>query len=414
MRKQLIFFAIVLFSLQCAFAKSVNSLILFGDSLSDNGNVTHLLRSLRKEESASYIETPFKNYIIRRIHEEAAKNHVPKIFEQAAQKIVAGVFDKILAPLVVEVISSVQNVPVVPQAPYWQNHFSNGQVWNEYLARSLGLSAVDAMQYENHAFGGSWAATTDKDLSFTKFFKSPGKVLTNIIKGKLIPPSLGITIESYLLEKGKADPSALYIVFSGGNDYINALDFNEHHDVKKIESYADNVTGQIISATNKLITAGAKNIVVFGVPNVGITPHFNQTADREILTHASNRHNHNLATAVETLRYKHTQVNIGYIDVQALLQELMDEPAKYGISNTTDACIDVSLSVKTQASEQPSTFPNNYVLESVIKRESGNYSVCTDPDSYLFWDDIHPTTHAHQALSDRVCSIIAKDMQIDC
>jgi phospholipase/lecithinase/hemolysin len=32
-----------------------------------------------------------------------------------------------------------------------------------------------------------------------------------------------------------------------------------------------------------------------------------------------------------------------------------------------------------------------------------NYSICATPDTYLFWDEIHPNTRAHYYMATEAC-----------
>jgi phospholipase/lecithinase/hemolysin len=57
-----------------------------------------------------------------------------------------------------------------------------------------------------------------------------------------------------------------------------------------------------------------------------------------------------------------------YFDTYSLVDAIVQNPQKYGFSNVTDPCFD-------------------------------GVNVCSNPNSYLFWDDIHPTTYADQLLA---------------
>ncbi len=385
------------------YAEHVDSVIIFGDSLSDNGNVTHLLQTLRKEKKASYIEAPFRNYLQRTIEEQADKLHLSKTITHWGQSLVSLVADKIFAPMVVEIISKVKKMPLLPMSPYWHYHFTNGKVWNEYLAVSLGLSPQDTTQYENHAFGGSWAVTDDKQTTFWDMVRAPKKTLINMIEGKLIPPSLGLAVESYLLDVGKAKPKGLYFLLSGGNDYLNALGFKSNDNTEHVEKYANNVVHGVLSAARKLLDAGASKMVVFGVPDVSTTPHFNQMAHRESLAHAVKYHNRMLDEGIAALQSRYPTKKITFINMQLLLQELIDNPFEHGMTDTEHACIDLPLpSVKGA----PKEFPQNLVLQNAVQRSGQIFSQCEQPEQYVFWDEVHPTTRAHEVLADRVCSIL--------
>ena len=50
-------------------------------------------------------------------------------------------------------------------------------------------------------------------------------------------------------------------------------------------------------------------------------------------------------------------------DTYKILRDVRNNPEAFGLTNVTDACL---------------------VLSSA--------TVCADPDKYLFWDDVHPTT----------------------
>ena len=54
---------------------------------------------------------------------------------------------------------------------------------------------------------------------------------------------------------------------------------------------------------------------------------------------------------------------VTYFDTAALLREIYSRPAAYGLTNVTDACLATG---------------------------------CTTPDTYLFWDDFHPTARVHE------------------
>lgn len=386
-------------------ANSLESVVVFGDSLSDNGNVSHLLQSLRKEKKASYLEEPFRNYLRRIIHEQAHKLHISKTVEHWGQQIVSVVADNIVAPMFVEILSRIEKVPLIPEKPYWHHHFTDGKVWNEYLAESMGLDIENKLQYENHAFGGSWAVTDDKQTTFWDFVQAPEKTLMNIIKGKLVPPSLGLVVESYLLDLGKANPNSLYFLLAGGNDYLNYVDTRESHSESKLEKYAANVVHGVISSARKLLKSGATQMVIFGVPDVSLTPHFNTTENRQLLAHITKYHNALLERSVGILGNKYPDKKLVFVNMQALMQELVDNPLQYGISDTEHACIDLPLPV---AKIENTIFPNNLVLQNATLRADQVVHECSAPTEYLFWDEIHPTTHAHRILSDRVYDILKK------
>ncbi len=57
-------------------------------------------------------------------------------------------------------------------------------------------------------------------------------------------------------------------------------------------------------------------------------------------------------------------------DSKALLDDMIAQPANYGLTNTTDHCI------------RPFEAPFQ----------------CDNPDEYLYWDNIHPTAKVHKLI----------------
>lgn len=412
MRKWILVFACTIMVNLSAQARQVDSLIIFGDSLSDNGNLAQLLKTLRKESDPAYIERPFKNFVLRKIDEEAARLHLPSSLVAFAEKVVTHFFDKIVGPLTVELVHAIQKLPLIPLAPYWQHHFSNGPVWNEHFVQALGLSKDNPSHLQNMAFGGSWAVTFDKRLSFWDIVQAPEASLKGIVTGKLIPPSMGLVVQSHLLEKGRAQKNGLYVLFAGGNDYLNALTADKNHNVAELEDYANNVVASIITEAERLLNAGADNLIVVGVPDVGITPRFRNTSERALLSHICSHHNQRLSKAVKALQKAQPTKTILYVDLQAYLQELIDNADKYRLKDVTHACIDAPLPGGQQA--RGSLFYNNIALNIAVANNRFKSSQCAEPSSHLFWDQVHPSAHAHQVLANKLCQQVSSQSDIYC
>lgn len=399
--------------------KAIKSVVIFGDSLSDNGNITHLLKSLNMEEDPAYLVSPLKNYVYRRMDEFAASYYVPASVLMAGKKLVQEFFDIELAPILASMIGVIKKVPSFPEAPYWEHHFADGYVWNEQLALSIGLNLKDEEQYYNNAFGGSWAATYDHQLTTWNLIRHPIWSLENLVEGKLIPPSLGLEISGYLMKFGVASPDKVYFLFGGGNDYLNMLNFEDNYNPAYMNDYVDYIVEGVTYSTERLVNAGAKQVVVLGIPDIGSTPRFNQTSDSEILRTASTLHNKRLAIAVEKLKREYPDVKFSFVDIQKILAGLLVKAKEYGITNTVDACIDVPLPgyAFTPLSPYHKVFRNNFVLEYMqYQRVSdgkggfrANFHECADPKHYAFWDVVHPTAKVHEVLAEEIGKVLSSD-----
>ena len=151
---------------------------------------------------------------------------------------------------------------------------------------------------------------------------------------------------------------------------------------------------QEVKLIGQLQAAGVNNLLVFNLPNVGTTPSAlaQGPAGAEALTGLSLIFNGQLNTGLGQMR-------TGIIPVNAygLLSEAVADPQAYGFSNATaPACGAGSSSVACgpQGSGLPYT-----------------YAPGTD-QSYIFADGVHPTTAAHAMLGQYVVSIIRAPQQI--
>ncbi|HUA79103.1 MAG TPA: autotransporter domain-containing protein [Dyella sp.] len=151
---------------------------------------------------------------------------------------------------------------------------------------------------------------------------------------------------------------------------------------------------QEVKLLGELQGAGAKNIVVFNLPNIGLTPEaLEQGASAaSSLTALSVIYNSQLNSGLG-------QLGKGIIPVNtyALLNQVIANPAAYGFANvTTPACGVGSSSV--QCGPQGSGLPYTYAAGT--------------NQTYLFADGVHPTTAADVMLSQVVLSELAAPQQI--
>lgn len=389
----------------------LKSMVIFGDSLSDTGNTTHLLKSLRQEESPAFLVAPFKIFVINKMIEFANDYYVPQMVLDSGISMVTEFFDHDLAPYIANLVGKIRLVPILPGKPYWKSRFSNGLVWNEYLAQMWSIQKSDDDVYINKAFGGSWAATYDDQLTVWNLIRHPLGTIKTLIVGKLIPPSLGITVQAYLFEHGQLNDESVYFIFSGTNDYLSVLMFEDKYNALVMSKYIDNVLDGLTSSVFKLANAGAKRFVIMGIPHVGNMPKHVKTADRELLNAAAVQHNERLKVRIEGWKTLYPKADFLFVDTEHYLSSALASPAKYGFTNTADSCIDVQFPMYGALAHSP--FASNFVLQYAQMLQykdkqfapgDKNYHVCDAPENYLYWDDVHISTRAHGYLAFEVCS----------
>lgn len=240
---------------------------------------------------------------------------------------------------------------------YVSGRFTNGKVWNEYLTDNLGVPNY------NWAVGG--AAADD-------YYVIPGVVSQ---------------VQSYLDYMADArnykPANTLFTMLIGANDLINYG--------RTVESIVANEQ----SALQSLISSGAKNILVLNVPDLSKSPKmsaamgFKTQAERDALFFNVNQLNTNVASLVATLKSQNPTVNIRLFDIRTVVDDMLNNPSAYGVTNTTQSCLDIN-----------DDNSMNYAQTQGIRPG------CTNADTYLFWDLLHPTTKAAQIIANQVIPFV--------
>jgi outer membrane lipase/esterase len=255
-----------------------------------------------------------------------------------------------------------------PPPPYDQGG-SNGPVAVEYLASALGLPlAPSAAGGTNYAVLG--AATGAVEIPLLAPLTTENVVALEYGQPALEGTSL-LTQTVGILSPGPLDPNALFFVWGGANDL--AID-------PSLATAGDAITNlaNIISA---LYFSGARQFLVPNLPDLSLTP-FGLSlspADSAALQALTIGFNAGLADALTGLSGL-PDIDIEQFDTFSQFNAILANPAAFGFSTTSTPCVTGNL------------------------QDGG--SVCDDPDSYVFWDSVHPTTAAHQVLGSAFAAAV--------
>lgn len=157
-----------------------------------------------------------------------------------------------------------------------------------------------------------------------------------------------------------ANPEALYVVWAGSNDYLGGEITDPSVPV-----------GNLASSITTLAENGAENFLVVNLPDLGQLPGTTSNSlVSSTLTALSDAHNTGLDVTLNSLSLSYG-INIYDVDVNSLFTNAIASPELSGFTNVTDACLDLATA-----------------------------SVCSNPNEYLFWDDLHPTGAAHELIGD--------------
>lgn len=236
---------------------------------------------------------------------------------------------------------------------WFLGHFSNGKVWNEYLAENLNIP--------NYNWAVAGAAADD-------YYVIPG---------------VESQVDSYLAYMQSApyyQPEySLFTMLIGGNDLVNYG--------RTVES----VLAKERAALVKLIDSGARHILVLNSPAFDRAPVFvdsnSERDDAEIvraqIVELNSGLNALVSELIATYAAQDVTLNLHLFDTKALVDQILDNPAAFGKTNTTESCLEIN--------DQAST---NYLTDHPRRAD------CTDADRYVFWDRLHPTTHSHRVISE--------------
>ncbi len=252
-------------------------------------------------------------------------------------------------------------------AGYANGRFSNGPVWVEYLAKDLGLSLDTRNDF---AYGGATTGTENGLNPLLNQFGFPSTL-----------PGLQQQIATFQGQNPTPDQDALYILWAGANDYLNP-------NLTDPQGTVQSAIFNLGTAVTKLAAGGAKNFLIANLPDLGKLPLTREDPVRsQGLSFLSSAHNTALAQTLGVLPST-LGVNIIPFDVNALVNDAIANPSRFGFTNVTEQCLPATPLFPSAPS--PST-PCDPVK---------------DAPNFLFWDPLHPTTKGHEVLGEYAYSVL--------
>ena len=238
--------------------------------------------------------------------------------------------------------------------------------WHEQLEKTfLGLAvAKNSLDGgTDYAFGG---ATTKDGTQDRTIINNPtpfggGDFAITI-------DNMGKQIADYLASH-TPDTNALYILWGGGNDLF------DDHSAQSVIDTANRV-GVLVQ---RLANAGARNFLVPNVPPLGAVPNSfgdpTRVAELDLASaNYRNQLNSVVASTINGLLASDITIRVYTFDVWLGVIRVLGQPRRYGFVDTIDSAQD----------------------------RSG-----VNPDQYLFWDDLHPTTGGHHDLANEANRLLS-------
>ena len=224
-------------------------------------------------------------------------------------------------------------IPLSP--PYFRGRFSNGPMWIEELANALGLQIAPSLDGgTNFALGG---AQTGDDV--TQLFQQDIGVTIFSLRSQvtayratLLEPTL-----TNPTRMKQAPVDALYVVWGGANDLREAV--RQGTQGAAPAQIASDTVENIVDIIRTLQSAGAIYFLVPNLPDLGLTPQHvaRGPAAMQLATDLSNAFNSTLESALRQLEST-LPVQIARLDIATHFQELIMNPRRFGVTNVTEAC----------------------------------------------------------------------------
>ncbi|WP_242154930.1 SGNH/GDSL hydrolase family protein [Sphingomonas sp. BAUL-RG-20F-R05-02] len=250
----------------------------------------------------------------------------------------------------------------VPGSAPSSGRFTNGLNFADDLSLALGfgLSTAYLQGGTNYAVGGSTVAT---------FYPNQ------------VPPDLGYQISGYYepsttgavsppARRTAIDTNSLVLVTAGGNDI---RDYGR----PGAPSISDTVSAFQTDLT-RLVTDGARNIIVVGLPDVGQIPSVYGTARQDSATQASAYLNLQYAAIVGGIQQTlGASGSIRMFDLAGLQTTIQNHPTAYGLD--------------------PALVHSSCV---------GTGGLANNCAGYLYYDGIHPTAYVHSLIADGIVASV--------
>ena len=256
-----------------------------------------------------------------------------------------------------------------PPFPYAGARYSNGPTAVEYLwqAYNPGDTSFKPSNYggTNYALGGA----TTGNFSFNSINPNvPGVLQPWFASQGGVTNQVAQFANSCSFCFNPAD--SLFVVWAFPNDVFANAAFG-----LTVSQLITNGVTNIVSSIQTLAAEGATHFLIPNMPDLGNTPDFAGNAGLTGLTLAFNSA---LAGALTGLDQALTNVEITQFDVYGAVNDVIKNPAQYGLTNVTEQC------VQNIQNGRCNPFDN----------------------TWLFWDGVHPTTAGHAILGAQLAAAV--------
>ncbi len=261
-------------------------------------------------------------------------------------------------------------LPPQPVSPYSAGRFSNGPTWVQDLTVSLGLGVLgpSLLGGNDFAYGGARTGATP------------------LYAAQAI--DLGSQLAQFGTAHATAPSSALYTLTIGANDvFAAARAYTLGAPLASVQAAVATAAQNAATFIGALKTAGAKSVLLYNVPDLGLTPIAREAgaAFQGLVTSLANAFN--LALQADLVPARDTGLQLFTLDEFTKVRQVVANPSTYGFTNVTSRCWTGTY-----------TDPASGTLCS---------PTTAGQDAYLFFDGLHPTEAGHaQVAADALILLV--------
>ncbi|WCJ42353.1 GDSL esterase/lipase At2g31550 [Euphorbia peplus] len=274
--------------------------------------------------------------------------------------------------------------------PYGQNYrgsfptgrFSNGKLLSDMLASYLGIKeslppSLDPTNSKNDLITGVNFASAGSGYDDLTSFTSKAIPVSEQMK------NFKLHINKMKLLVGEAKAMSIinnsFIVLSAGSNdwFFNYYDVPTRRLTYDVNGYQDFLLNRSQNFIKELHGLGCRSIMVSGLAPTGCFPFQRNLRFKNHCLENQNKdsigYNKKLVDMLAKLQQTLPGAKLVYNDFYTPMINMLNNPAKYGMKETTKGCCINILSVCNRF----------------------NIGTCKNPDEYIFWDGVHPTLAAY-------------------
>ncbi len=293
-----------------------------------------------------------------------------------------------------------QDANFPPSPPYFQNHYSNGLTASEQLPTLLGINPENVANLSvGNAFSGQLPVTLAGGILLGNGSSIPGPIGREI--QALNNTDVQSQIRAFLANSGPLDAGDLMLVYASANDGALALNTSALLQLDVASSVQVISAGAMVNATNTiasaqmLIDAGARHVVVAALPDIGRTPAAAAGGLSGVTGATLFSDLTNVAIAEQAAALNQSSPAVVYVfDSATLSRDITENPEKYGFINADAPCL-----FSEQCAAAPKDAQNQlFFFDEFFPTEAGHAIAAAALADTLF----APRTIASQAEVSRI------------